>query len=96
MSVYVIGRLRAEDFSWVAEYSPIAEKTVQRHGGKYLVRGANMEKIEGSEDLPTLMVVLEFPDAESVHAWHEDPEYKPMIELRQASSELELTIVEGL
>lgn len=96
MSVYLIGRLRAEDMSWAGEYGPVAAKTVERHGGRYLARGGAMEKLEGNEELPNAVVLLEFPDAASVHAWHADPEYVPMIKLRQASSELELTMVEGL
>ena len=96
MSVYVIGRLRADDFSWAGEYGPVAKKTVERHGGRYLVQGGAMEKLEGQEELPNVVVLLEFPDTQSVHAWHDDPEYQPMIKLRQEKSELELTMVEGL
>ena len=96
MSVYVIGRLRTNDFSWLAEYGPTTKTLVEKHGGRYIVQGGSSQRLEGKEELPDAIVVLEFPDAESVHAWHEDPDYQPMIALRQAKSELELIQVVGL
>ena len=40
-------------YSWVKEYAAKTEAIVTRHGGRYLVRGATMEKLEGAAPLPT-------------------------------------------
>ena len=96
MSVYLIGRLRTDDWSWLKEYGPATKALIEKHGGRYIVQGGKMENLEGAEELPTAIVIMEFPDAASAHAWHDDPDYQPLAELRQAKSKLELTLVEGL
>ena len=96
MSVYVIGRLRTEDWSWLKEYGAATKALIEKHGGRYLAQGGKTERFEGSEELPSAVVIMEFPDAASAHAWHDDPDYQPLKELRQAKSSLELTLVEGL
>jgi uncharacterized protein (DUF1330 family) len=55
-----------------------------------------MEMLEGGATLPSSIVLLEFPSMDDARAFHRDPEYAPFIELRQAGSDLELLLVEGL
>jgi uncharacterized protein (DUF1330 family) len=96
MKAYAIGSVQMRDDSWVKEYAAKTEAIVTRHGGRYLVRGANMEKLEGADPLPHVMVVIEFPSMEQARAWHSDPEYAPLIQLRQTGCDIELILVEGL
>jgi uncharacterized protein (DUF1330 family) len=96
MAAYAIGRLEMRDPSWRREYGPKTEALVQKHGGKYLVRGGAMERLEGSGKLPSAVVVLEFPSMEHARAWYNDPEYAPLIKLRQTGSDLDFILVEGL
>ncbi|ETX05575.1 MAG: hypothetical protein ETSY2_22175 [Candidatus Entotheonella gemina] len=96
MAAYAIGRLQMRDPSWLAEYGPKTAALVEKHGGKYVVRGGAMERLEGEGDLPSVVVVLEFPSMEQAKAWYNDPEYEPMIKLRQGGSDLDLVLVEGL
>ena len=80
----------------MGEYGPKTAELVKKHGGKYLVRGGKMERLEGGGELPNVMVVLEFPSMEQAQAWYNDPEYAPMIELRQAGSDLDFVLVDGV
>jgi uncharacterized protein (DUF1330 family) len=96
MPAYAIGRLEMRDPSWVKEYGPKTAALVQKHGGKYLVRGGKMERLEGDGKLPSTIVVLEFPSMEQARAWYNDPEYAPMITLRQGGSSLDFILVDGL
>ena len=96
MKAYVIGSVQMRDDSWVKEYTAKTEAIVTRHGGRYLVRGATMERLEGSDPLPHVMVVIEFPSREHARAWHTDPEYAPLIKLRQAGCDIDLVLVEGM
>ncbi len=96
MKAYVIGQVQMRDYSWVEQYAAKTEAIVAKHGGLYLVRGVKMEKLEGSMPLPSVMVVIEFPTMEHARAWHTDPEYAPLIKLRQGGSDIELVLVEGL
>lgn len=96
MAVYFVGRLQTDDWSWLSEYGPATKALIEKHGGRYIAQGGKMEAVEGSQPLPSAMVLIEFPDMESAHAWHDDPDYQPLIALRQGKSQLELTLVEGL
>ena len=96
MPAYVIGRLEIRDASWAAEYAEKIRPLLEKHGGRYLVRGARMETLEGIAPLPSSMVVLEFPSMEHAQAWYHDPEYAPLIRLRQSGSDGALVLVDGL
>jgi uncharacterized protein (DUF1330 family) len=96
MAAYAIGQLEMRDPSWLQEYGPKTLALVQKHGGKYLVRGGAMERLEGTGQLPSVIVVLEFPSMEQARAWYHDPEYAPLIKLRQTGSDLDFILVEGV
>jgi uncharacterized protein (DUF1330 family) len=96
MTAYAIGRLQMRDPSWRQEYGPKTAALVAKHGGKYLVRGGAMERLEGTGQLPSVIVVLEFPSMERAKAWYNDPEYAPLIKLRQTGSDLDFVLVEGV
>jgi len=96
MAAYAIGRLEMRDPSWRQEYGPKTAALVEKHGGKYLVRGDAMERLEGTGQLPSVVVVLEFPSLEHARAWYNDPEYAPLIKLRQTGSDLDFILVEGI
>ena len=95
MPAYAIGRLTMRDPSWTTEYGPKTAALVEKHGGKYLVRGGAMERLEGEGDLPSAVVMLEFPTMEQAKAWYNDPDYAPMIQLRQSGSDLDFVLVDG-
>jgi uncharacterized protein (DUF1330 family) len=70
---------------------------MQKHGGKVLVgSGAAMEALEGEENLPSTIIVLEFPSIEQAKAWYHDPEYAPLIKLRQTGSDANIVVVAGV
>jgi uncharacterized protein (DUF1330 family) len=96
MAAYVIGRVQVRKDDWVAEYRPKTAALVEKHGGKFLVRRGKMEKLEGKETLPTLAVVIEFPSMDKAKAWYNDPDYAPLIKLRQTGADSEMMVVEGL
>ena len=69
---------------------------VAKHGGQFIVRlDSAVERLEGDPPLKTGMVAIEFPSMEHAKAWHSDPEYAPLIKLRQTGSKLDLVVVEG-
>jgi uncharacterized protein (DUF1330 family) len=96
MAAYVIGRVKVRDGSWVTEYGPKTAALIEKHGGRFVCRRGKMEKLEGQEGLPDVVVVIEFPSMEKAKAWYNDPDYAPMIKLRQTGSDAELMVVEGL
>lgn len=95
MTAYIVGHINITDPSWMNEYRPKTAELVQKHGGRYVVAGGAMNKLEGSADLPSALVILEFPNMDAARAWYNDPEYKGMITLRQSGSTGEFIAVEG-
>lgn len=96
MAAYVIGTVTIHDPSWVEEYGPKVDALVQEHGGKYIARTTETEKLEGDGALPTVTVVLEFPTSEQARTWYNSAEYQPWIKARQAGSTGDLILVDGL
>lgn len=46
---------------------------------------------EGGHWKPERMVIVEFPDMQSLTAWYSSPEYQPLIQLRkQCTSDLDM------
>ncbi len=69
---------------------------VEKHGGKLIIRTTEAVRVEGSRGLPTVVVVLEFPTREAAQAWHGDPDYQPLIALRNTGSSAEALLVDGV
>jgi uncharacterized protein (DUF1330 family) len=95
MAAYVVANVRVEDAERYQEYRSRVPATVERYGGRFLVRGGRAEPLEGSYE-PERVVILEFPSYEQAKAWHESEEYRPLLELRQATSTGDLILVEGV
>ena len=70
-------------------------QTIEKHGGRYVARGG-AEVLEGDGKGLNTFVILEFPSVEAANAWYNDPEYAPMITLRQTGSEGDLVVLEGV
>ena len=77
------------------EYKRQVVPTIEKHGGRFVVRGGKHEVKEGTWQ-PTRLVIIEFPTIEAAKAWYSDPEYVPLIKLRQSAGTDNLLIVEGV
>ena len=95
MSAYVIAQIDITDPDLFKKYGEQVSTVVQRYGGRYIVRGGSMDNMEGALARGRL-VVIEFESREAAKRCYTSPEYAPLIELRQKSSEGEVVIVEGL
>jgi uncharacterized protein (DUF1330 family) len=94
MSAYIIVNVDTKHPQEYERYKEMAQKTVAQYGGRYLVRGGQMNVLEGSWE-PTRIVILEFPSYEKAHEWWHSAEYALAKELRQRLSTTDLLIVEG-
>ena len=96
MPVYMIAEVRnPTDQAKLDEYRRGNTEVVQRHGGRFLVRGGDVEVIEGEWDAQRI-VVMEFPDEAAARAWYDDPDYERLRALRQSASNTDLILVEGV
>jgi len=94
MAAYVIGEIEVTDEASYEDYRKQVLATVQKHGGRFIVRGGKVEALEGGWS-PKRLVVLEFPSMQQLLTWYRSPEYAPLIKLRQKASRGKLVAVEG-
>ena len=93
---YAIGMLTLQNKDWLKDYGPKTAEIIKRHGGRYLISGFPPEALEGAAYPANVLVVVEFPSLEKAEAWYQDPDYKPLIKLRQSGSSLNLYLMEGV
>ena len=95
MPAYVIASVsEAHDAEALAEYRRRNTEAVAAHGGRFIVRGGEMQVLEGDWS-PLRVVVMEFPDVETARAWYESDQYQAAIPIRQAASTTDIILVEG-
>ena len=96
MPAYVIADVRqALDQEALVEYRRGNTESVARHGGHFVVRGGDMEVLEGDWDTRRI-VVIAFPDMAAAHEWYESEDYAPLKALRQSASETNIILVDGV
>ena len=94
MAAYVIAELDITDPAAYEEYRQRVTATVEKYGGKYIVRGGAVESLENGWP-PIRVAVLEFSTMEQARRWYRSPEYAPLIDLRKRASKSRLTLLEG-
>lgn len=76
------------------KYVETAKPAFERHKAKFLARGGKTEVLEGKARARN--VIIEFPSMEEAHACYHSPEYTAARAIRQAISEGEFVLVEGV
>ncbi|UCH38907.1 MAG: DUF1330 domain-containing protein [Gammaproteobacteria bacterium] len=95
MSAYLMVDTQIENPEGYEEYKKLAKPIVEKYGGVYRVRGGAMDVLESELWTPTRMVVIEFPDMDSVRAFVNSEEYAPVKPLRQNNARCTLAILDG-
>ena len=95
MPAYLVADLDIKDTAGFEEYRKLVPATIQKYGGRYLVRGGQLEKLEG-EWQPKRLVILEFPSLEQAKRWYNSEEYRGPKALRFKTAKTNLILVEGL
>ena len=91
MAAYLIAEHIITDASRFDEYRTRVAPMIAKHGGKYLTRGGSHKLPEGGHWAPQRVVIIEFPDMDSLNAWYASSEYQPLIALRKAcTSDLDM------
>jgi uncharacterized protein (DUF1330 family) len=95
MPAYVAVQVTVKDATRYEHYKGMAPPTIAKYGGRYLCRGGKSEVLEGTWH-PARFVILEFPTAARAREWWNSPEYADAKALRQATTETEMLLIEGL
>ena len=92
---YLVVHLDVTDPEKFEQYRAKVPATIAQYGGKYLIRGGDMETMEG-DAMPPRTVVLEFPSVEQARTWYHSPEYQEIVGLRLGASTGQAQLVEGI
>lgn len=95
MAVYLISDVTARDADAFQIYRSRAAASIEKYGGRYLVRGGGIERLEGDWS-PSAIVIVEFPDAERAKRWYASPEYAEALAVRDRALRRNLILVEGV
>ena len=94
MAAYLIAEHIITDAAKFDEYRTKVAPMMAKHGGRYLTKAGSHKLPEGGHWAPQRVVIIEFPDMESLDAWYKSPEYQPLIALRKAcTSDLDMLIM---
>jgi uncharacterized protein (DUF1330 family) len=95
MPAYIIVEIDVHDPVGYEKYKNLAGPTVEKYGGKYIVRGGETEVLEGDWQ-PKRIVVLEFKSAQRAREWLNCEEYREPRKMRHRTARTNMILVEGL
>ncbi len=95
MAAYIVVQIEITDPETFETYRAQVPATLEPYGGEYIVRGGDMEILEGEWATPRC-VILRFPDMDAAKAWHASAEYQGPKALRQAASKGNMIVVDGV
>jgi len=95
LPAYVISEVEVLDEQAADRYRELAAASIAQYSGRYLVRGALAEAVEGA---PTArrFVVVEFPSLQRAREWYASSEYAQALAYRTAALDRRLLFVEGI
>lgn len=95
MSAYIIAEVKVHDADLYEQYRTQVQPTLDRYGGRFLVRGGDTEAMEGDWN-PARLVVLEFPSVDDARAWWASDEYAGPKALRQQAAVTSMILAQGV
>jgi uncharacterized protein (DUF1330 family) len=93
---YVVAEVRVADSAAYKEYLALSAATVERHGGRFIVRGGQRERGDAAHSDAWRTVIIEFPSLDQAAGWYDSIEYAKAKMIRHANSIGRLFIVEGV
>lgn len=95
MNAFVIAQIEVKDPDAYEEYKRLAQSALAEHGGQYIIRGGEMEALEG--DPPGgRMVMVEFGSIEAARKYYFSESYGLARAARQGAAKCSIFIVRGI
>jgi uncharacterized protein (DUF1330 family) len=96
MTAYVISEVEPLDENNFENYRNLAKASIEKHGGRYLVRAALPQAAEGDWPQQRRLVIVEFPDMETAQRWYSSDDYAHALAFRDRALSRRLVFVEGV
>ncbi len=94
MKGYLVLDLAITKLEEFLEYAERIPAQIEKHQGKYIVKGVVPEKLEGKW-LPERLVILEFATEKNAKEFLEDPASKELFQIRHSSTKSNLIFAAG-
>jgi uncharacterized protein (DUF1330 family) len=78
----------------IVEYLEKIDATMDPFGGRFVFHGGAKDVVEGA--WPTDVILIEFPDLETVRAWWDSPEYQAIKHLRTDHMEADIVLFDSV
>ncbi len=95
MAAFVISEVDILNEEAASYYRQLAASSIEKHGGKYLVRGVNPIVAEG-DLIHKNIVVVEFSSLQQIKKWYASPEYAEALKYRNEALSRNLIFAEGI
>jgi uncharacterized protein (DUF1330 family) len=95
MAAYVIYQGVVTDPEQYERYKALAAPSIAAAGGKYVVRGGDVEVLEGDAP-PGRTVILEFATMQAALDWYHSAQYAEARILREGAAQAHMYVVEGV
>lgn len=94
MPAYVIVDVEVTDPDQYEAYKKLTPASLVAYGGKFIVRGGQVETLEGGWN-PGRIVVLEFPSYDSARQWYDSKEYAQARAMRRDAAQARIIVADG-
>lgn len=94
MSAYLIADIEIKDEKALERYVAEVPAIVTKFGGRYIIRGPEVEVVEGVWK-PRVLVALEFPTMDALKRWYNSEEYRPHRAARIKATQSNVVFAEG-
>jgi uncharacterized protein (DUF1330 family) len=90
MAAILISRFNAKDPAKFREYLTANKEIAKPYGAELLFVGKFERVLNGNED-NNMVVAVKFPDTDQIDAWFGSDAYQPLIPLREAAADMQMT-----
>ena len=80
--------------TYVKNYASLVPATVEPFGGRFLVRGGKVTRLEGDTPRPRNVVIV-FENIDKAQAWYDSPAYQKIAPVRRSVAKTNSFFVEG-
>ena len=95
MRYYTVAEMDVTDPGWIRDYVANVTAMVERRGGRYLARTAQIEKVEGERTPAQVIVLIDWPSKEPAEEFYDSEEYRPYREARGEGARNQFVLVAG-
>ena len=92
---YVINEVEVTDQAGFQNYADKNAALIQKHGGKFIIRGAKAASLDGDPPKARTTVYV-FDNVDKMQAWRDSAEYKELKVLRDKSAKFRAYVAEGV